>query len=427
MGINDVNNTDANDNTQVVLYDDSNGPIGQSSANPLVTVQADNAAVDSFGRSRFSEPTVVFDSYFVETDKDLLWTQDLTGSGTVTRNGSTMEYAVTTASGDKVIRQSKEYIHYIPGQSLLILTTGRMDAGKANLRQRIGYFDDNNGLFFELDGTTLYVVRRTKQSGSVVDNRVAQSSWNSDVLDGTGNSGVTLDITKEQIFFIDAQWLGGGRVRWGFNINGQSIVAHEGMHANSLSDIYMSTGSLPVRYEIENTGVTGSSSTLLHHCTSVITEGQLDLATATRSVDLGTTAKALNTADYRPVLGLRLKSANVRGQLIPTGVKLLASTNDDIIVRLLINPTVSGGTWVSAGTNAISEYNTTATNANITDGELIDTYYIAKSGDGAANFRQSFLKIVGDYSGTSDELWLVAQSLTSAANLYAAINYEELF
>jgi hypothetical protein len=42
-----------------------------------------------------------------------------------------------------------------------------MNAAKANLRQRVGYFGTQNGLYFELNNTTKSFVIRTYISGSV--------------------------------------------------------------------------------------------------------------------------------------------------------------------------------------------------------------------------------------------------------------------
>ena len=168
-------------------------------------------------------------------------------------NDSGVILSGTTASGSTSIRQTFEYYRYQPGRSQQVLMTGVMGAKKTNVRQRIGLFDANNGLFFEQDGTNLKVVRRTKTSGVVVDNAVFQSAWNIDHLDGAGKSGILLDMSKAQIFVIDFEWLGVGRVRFGFNINGITYYCHQIFNANNLTTVYMQTANLPLRYELQNT------------------------------------------------------------------------------------------------------------------------------------------------------------------------------
>jgi hypothetical protein len=125
----------------------------------------------------------------------------------------------------------------------LILNTFVFNEAKTGLRQRVGYFGANNGIFLEQDGTTVNLVKRSYISGSVVDTKVAQASWNGDKLNGTGDSGLTLDLTKSQIFWIDVEWLGVGSVRCGFIINGEYYVAHTFHHANVLDSVYMTTAT----------------------------------------------------------------------------------------------------------------------------------------------------------------------------------------
>lgn len=152
-------------------------------------------------------------------------------------------------------RQTRMRFNYQPGKGQEVILTGVFGAGQAGITKRIGYFDTNNGLFFQLSGTTLSVVRRTSTSGSPVDNVVTQANWNIDKLDGTGASGVTLDLTKTQIMIIEFEWLGVGRVRYGFDIDGKIIFVHQLFNANNLTEVYISTPNLPVKYEIANDGI----------------------------------------------------------------------------------------------------------------------------------------------------------------------------
>ena len=184
-------------------------------------------AYDAFGRLRVSNPFTIFDSTNVMS-KNNLFDESLTGSGTVsyTSAKSTVNLNVTTASGDKVIRQSKRVMSYQPGKSLFIFNTFVMNAQESGLEQRVGSFDANNGIFFEDTGTGYQIVRRSYTSGSSVDDPIAQSAWNGDKLDGSGPSGYTLYPTKATILFTDYEWLGMGSVRVGFVIDGKFITAH---------------------------------------------------------------------------------------------------------------------------------------------------------------------------------------------------------
>jgi hypothetical protein len=230
---------------------------------------ADTASIDAFSRARVSNPTALFYGQHQYKIDDLRWDNALTGAATITHdaNESLVDMNVTTASGDKVIYQSLDYLRYQPGKSQQIFMTFVAGAVEANLEQRIGYFDDDNGIFLELaDASTVQLVRRTKTSGAVVDNEITQANWNVDKFDGTGPSGVTLDFTKDQILVIDAQWLGVGRVRVGFDVNGLVFWAHHFNHANIIDVPYTQAFNLPVRFEIETTGVIGGAKTLKAIC-----------------------------------------------------------------------------------------------------------------------------------------------------------------
>jgi hypothetical protein len=175
-----------------------------------------------------------------------------------------------------VIRETTKVFSYQPGKSLLVLNTFVMNSPKENLRQRIGYFGADNGMYFEIGMEQhRYFVERSLSTGT--ETVVAQANWNIDKLDGTGVSGITLDITKAQILWMDIEWLGLGTVRMGFVIDGKFIHCHSFHHANFIESTYITTASLPLRYEIANTGITTSSSTLKQVCSTVISEGGYEL------------------------------------------------------------------------------------------------------------------------------------------------------
>ena len=171
---------------------------------PVLRTQFDSTATDAFGRFRVSDPYTLFDSTLRYGDDTRVWDTVLTGSGTATHlvNESTMAMDVTTASGDKVVRETKRVFVYQPGKSQLSLNTFVFAAGKTGLRQRVGLFGLHNGVFVERDGETTYIVKRSYISGTAIDVRVAQADWNADTLDGNGNSTVNLDWTKVQIMWV---------------------------------------------------------------------------------------------------------------------------------------------------------------------------------------------------------------------------------
>ena len=233
-----------------------------------------SASIDAFGRMRVSNPFTLFDGGLRYRDDSFRWDQADTGEGVSTflPNESTVLMTVA-GNGDSAVRQSKQVFSYQPGKSLLTMATFVMNTPTAGLRQRVGYFGAQNGVYFEVDGVNINLVIRKYTSGSVDDTseKIPRSQWNGDKMDGQGGqsniSGVTLDVTKSHIFWCDVEWLGVGSVRCGFVINGQFIVCHIFHHANILDKVYMTTASLPVRYELTSTGAAGTMRAI---CSTVI-------------------------------------------------------------------------------------------------------------------------------------------------------------
>jgi len=228
----------------------------------------DTPSVDAFGRFRISGLETIFSdkSYF---DNQIFWSNDIVGtSATIDTSSSLISsellLQVGTALGEHVYRQTRQRMIYQPGKSQMIIQTGVMEP-KTNVRQRLGYFDASNGLYFEHDGVTMNVVIRSSSSGTLSNNIVPQASWNLDKMDGTGPSGIIIDWSKAQLWTWDLEWLGVGHVRAGLIVNGKIFYVHHFKHANIISGTYMGSATLPVRYEIENTGISASVTTYSHN------------------------------------------------------------------------------------------------------------------------------------------------------------------
>ena len=338
-------------------------------------------AVDAFGRARASEPYSLFDSQNRFAADNQFDTSTATGGTTTYQaNESTVDLNVTTSSGSEVVRQTYRSFPYQPGKSLLILTTFVMNAAKTGLRQRAGYFNTQNGIFFQQNDSTLSFVLRTYTGGSASDARtVNQTDWNGDKLDGTGDSGLTLDPTKSQIFFIDIEWLGVGSVRCGFIINGQYIVCHTFNNANDQNKVYMTTAILPVRYEITNTAATASSSTMKQICSTVISEGGYEQTSVDHVARRTTVLGSIGTT-FLPLVSIRLASTALGSVVLPNRVQVLPTTSQSYEVALIKNPTLTGASWAAVSTDANVEMDVSATAT--TGGSIVQTDYTTSSNSG---------------------------------------------
>ncbi|MGA0128975.1 MAG: hypothetical protein ACO3I1_06780, partial [Burkholderiales bacterium] len=410
-------------------------------AEPLNVVLSSGTAekptsTDAFGRLRFSDPFTLFDSSHRYRDNGL-WNTDTAsgGSSAFNANEGLVDLSVTTTSGSRVYRETQKVFSYQPGKSLLIISTFVMAPAKTGLRQRVGYFGTANGIYIELNDTTLSFVERSSVSGSVSETRVNQADWNIDKLDGTGPSGLTLDITKAQIFWSDIEWLGLGTVRVGFIINGKLIHCHSFNHANLITTTYISTASLPLRYEIENTGTTSSSSNLKQVCSTVISEGGYELRGAQLSALVPVTSPvALATAGtYYPLISVRLKTSPNRldAIVILSAISVLGTSSNTVYNWLLIRGgTTSGGTWVSAGINSAVEYKIDG--GGITGGDVVASGYLNSTNQSAPTVNIlkeaifSYQLERNTFTSTPTELTLAITASTNSSIAFGSMDFEEV-
>lgn len=392
---------------------------------------ASGTATDAFGRLRVSEPLTLFDSFHRYQDNGKYATST---SGTANTdfktNESVIDMNVGTTSGDKCYRETKRVFAYQPGKSLLIMNTFVLNTQKTNLRQRVGYFNTQNGVFFENDGTGNYLVLRSYTSGSVVETRVAQANWNVDKFDGTGFSSQSghpdrgnLDITKANIFWIDIEWLGVGDVRCGFVVDGLMVPAHIFHNDNLSTTTYMTTAILPVRYEIENTGTTASASKLKQICSTVVSEGGYTLEGKARSVSIPITSpKDLPTAGtFTPIMSIRLKDSFKDALAVLKDVEFFGVTNNTSYrYKIIIGGTLTGASWTSAASDSPIEYDITA--SAVSGGRDATIGYVnvsAGAGGAAVNLSRADLfayQLERDPFAVSDNGIIITLAGTGATN-----------
>jgi hypothetical protein len=393
-------------------------------------------AVDAFGRARMSTPYTLFDSVYKYSDNGEFATSNTAG-GTFqfNANESTVSLTVDGATtNSEVLRETYKVFSYQPGKSLLTLNSFVMNTPTEGIRQRAGYFSATDGIFLELDGTELSFVIRSNVTGSIVENRVTRNDWIIDKLDGFGPSGYTLDISKAQILFTDIEWLGVGSVRIGFVIDGRFIHCHTFHHANIAPLPYMSSASLPVRFEIKNVSASSGSYTLRHICSSVISEG--GYRTTGRPFAIGIPVQSprdMPTAGtYIPAISIRLKSGSLDGIAVPKNFSLVGVGNATRIAYRLVNgPSLSltGANWVSAGNNSLVEYDISAT--ALTGGDILLQGYTAVTNQSASpitlidgDFRFQLQR--NSFTSTPQIFTIASAGAANGDDIVAAIGWEEL-
>lgn len=394
---------------------------------------ANTPNIDAFGRLRVSEPFTLFDSSHRFDDNGLWSTATATGgTATFDANEGLVNLGVTAASGSEVVRETTKVFSYQPGKSLLILSTFVMNSAKTNLRQRVGYYGAANGYYLEVNNSTVSFVERSSVSGSLVNTPIAQASWNVDPMNGSGPSGITLDLTKAQILFMDLEWLGVGTVRIGFVIDGNFYVCHKFHHANLITSTYITTASLPLRYEITNTAATASSSRLKQICSTVMSEGGYQLNGLQQAIGIPINSpRTLGTAGtFYPVISLRLKSTRLDGVVILTALSIMPITTGNFNWQIIATGTTTGGAWVSAGTDSSVEYNITG--VSFAGGRILASGFFNASNQGAGQvdiLKEALFKFQlerNSLTSTPFELTMVIASDGASDTVVASMDWEEI-
>lgn len=391
---------------------------------------------DAFGRLRVSDPYTLFEASFTYDTQPLLFEAITAASGTVAHDSDARSVTLTAtgASGSAAALQSRSYFPYEKGKSQLIKITFTLGAAVENVRRRVGYYDATNGFFLEQTSAGVSLVRRSSSSGSLVDTAIAQADWNIDQLDGTGPSSVTLDVTKAQILVVDGQWLGVGRVRVGFNIDGGTVYVHEFLHANREPVApYTQTFSLSTRWEIESTDASDGA-TFQAICCEVESEGGVSSPngltfSAANGTDISTSTTLAHVLSIRPATEYPASSGLTnRTFTIPGDISVMVASQP-CLIEVFHGSTLTGGTWTRANANSAVEVGVGQTVSAL--GVPVDKFFAAA---GAGNVREALAgSIDSQYplalSAAGDAplaLTITATSISGSGTARAAIGWKEI-
>ena len=394
----------------------------------------DTALIDAFARLRVSNPVTLFDSKQTISNGALIWDdQETSGAGTSSTHSvdrASSMLAVANLTAGVRVRQTVNRMNYQPGKSQLIFMTGVIGAPETGIRRMLGYFDDNDGIFFrDASGVYSWVIR-SHVTGTPVDFAKKQSKWNLDTFDGNGKSGIDLDFALTQIWFIDFEWLGVGRVRVGFVVDGVPMYCHEFNHANALDAVYMSTPNLPVRYELENDG-TGPVAELEHICSTVISEGGAQPIGFPFVATMGASHLDANASGtLYAAIGLRLKAGALGCRVDLEFFSALGITNDNFEWQILVDPTITG-TFAYASLNANSCVEVaygTATNPGptVTNGTVIRAGYVKQQSSADPVLKDIPIRLGADIAGVPNSCVLAIRPLSVNLDVHVAWNFNEI-
>ena len=378
----------------------NNAPI--INTNPLI-VSPTNMQLDAFGRMRMATPYTLADYKNQYTiDQNLCFLGSNGGFSNFSKYQAAAVLSNTIQNGATSILQSYMYHNYQPGKSQLVLQSFNFNGYTCNATKRIGYFDDNDGIYLELSGSNSGAgalsinIRSSVGYPTIATQQAVQGSWNMDNMNGGAGgpnpSGYTLNMSNVQLFFTDFQWLGVGRVRCGFVISGQMIDCHEFNCANITSNIYMTTGSLPIRAEMRNIATLSAPTTMNKLCSTVICEGGyqesgLDFSYTTNFTS-GTNV-AGNDVNH-PVFSLKLPPIyngypnHVYVKLTGISIYTTASSVVYNIVKGNSSNLVSGGSWYNIGDGSACMFSSNMTSFTGPSANCLSSGFALATTGGAA-------------------------------------------
>lgn len=403
----------------------------QSTSDGSLKVQANfnPAYFTPFGVLKADSSSSVFEGVFNFDKQPLTWDEVVSTGGTNTWSATTnaINLATTTASGSSVIVQTKRRIKYNASRSVVIQISGNLGGLKANCIRRAGQFDANNGVYFECSDV-LKVVIRSSTGGAVVNNEVLQADWNLDRLDGTGVSGLTLDISKHQLFVIEYGWQGIAAVRFGVYINGAIQYVHQFNSANVLTTAYMKTANLPIRLENTNIAATASATTASFVCIAMKNFGN-DTGTEGNTLTyVRPTVKTVTAMPtFSPVIAVRLNGASIAAVVEILKAPIYGQTADDIVWKLVLNPTLSAPTFAITVGKLQIDIAATAMTVN-TGTDLVSGFTSAGKDSGLEsleNFKLINTVFGATQAGVSDVIVLAASSRTTTADVWASLTWRE--
>ena len=386
---------------------------------------------DAFGGQKVSQPNTIGIYEFSSDGGDGLFTIETLGAATDSYNPvtSTVDLTCTGASGDSVIRTTNKCHYYWPGNgTTIVMSAALSDNGVVGNTRRLGFFDQNNGLFFEMHDTTAHVVLRSSTSGSIVDTRIPQSQWNRDRLDGTGLSGIAAQWNRATVYWIDLQWLGAGKVRFGIiGPDGNRVVVHEFYNSGQNIYPYMKSASLPVRTENFNREATGTTAQLRLTCLTVKCDGLLDYTYYRNAAQHAEKLVTTNT----PLISLRAK-ATYMGAKNP--VNIFAEEyncfikNGSVRLDFCWPMTLTEATWDQDF--GASEVDTGATSATVDDDYLLYASYYLGPGAHNVDLRKFFEKndegIIANADGTAWDWNVVATAVDGTPLIQGSMTWKEL-
>lgn len=399
--------------------------------NPNIQFDRLSGQITDTSQIRVAEGNPRFQARYSFDTADYVWenVQSINSSINYLNNSNGVNLQAGTLASASVIRQTKQKFTYIPGRSIRSTYAVLFGAPKTNNFRRAGLFDDFNGYYFEMASTGLNVVRRSSATGGLVTESIPQNNWNVDTLNGTGASGITLDLTKIQMYTLDFSWYGAGSCAMGVKIGRQIYNVHVFEGGNRLNLPHIGNPNLPFRYENSNIGTTLSASDLFVWGLEVSYDGSADFNGYPRSARTPNVVR-VNTTVTRPILSLRPRAIHKTkpntGWIIIDNISV--QTQDGVLAYdIIYNGTLTGAVWAATDSDSICEIDSTAT--AITGGLKIQSGWLINASATSSTPAPSLFPLSVTSTGVSDVISIVVANVATGGvntDCAASFNWREV-
>lgn len=436
-------------------------------------------ALDAFGKLRVSNPYTLLDIRFPGQSNgtqnflsnSLLVCSNI--SGTYSAAPSNSQLVITGLGAGWYISQSRKFCTYQPGKSLLFMASGIICPCDSTFTTyisgytgRIGYYSNNsivnpgaystpyNGVYYQYDSNGISICL----ANIGTQTQYFQSTWNLDTMNGLGPSGISLDFKKTQLFVIDMEWLGVGRIRFGFYAYGKIQYCHQITNINVLKNPYTGNINLPIRYELLNPNTSPTQAYMLQICSTVISEGGFNPIGRPFNISSGITPYSLTSQDTEePIMILRGSMNSTAGlnnnfhvNIVPNQITMINSSNSNLTLLTLrlyqaeyISNVGTISTWYEINSNVLSttpnlsgaQYAITVTPGTFTttNSVILDSkYFYGNTSSSISNldgiFSDTILHLTSNIQGQSDYLVITATNLsTNNSKIYVSLNWNEIY
>lgn len=365
--------------------------------------------------------------------------------------------ATKSKNGGRYVNQTKRYASSQSYKTLRINKSGILNNGpnvdiinSSGCTSKIGYFDDNDGVYFAYNLITGVTVNSKTSRGNTITS-VAQNDWNYDVLNGTGPSGINVDWTKEQSFIMQFLSSGSGPLLFALKLNEHVIVCHIIFDMNILIGPWINNSNLPLRSELICSDSSDIGS-MISGYGNVISMGNHSSIGRTFSVSNGNKQITMSNSGETALLAITgcvdgepsILRSTVSGSrtntyyhqnIILNNASLLCTSGNDVVlfrIRYYLSGTAfssSRTTWTDVNSeHSVVKYTTEIPNLIVDDSIVIYESYVYSRAEtlNLSDFSNVFNTITSDISNVPDVIIITGEKIIgSTVNCLASLRWQE--